>query len=340
MHRLAESLTFLNRNVHIIQQHSEFHPGWFSSNVKTISYSDWKILLRTLSPSNNIIILPETYINVFRSYAPGFPKIIFNQNGSYSFGSGDNKSSLHPSSVLSLYEHEELLHVLCVSDYDYHLIVNGFSVVADRVSLIVNSIENQYFVPPLRKKRQVSFMPRKNPSDARAVLAMLQRKPWFSGWNIQPISGCTQLEVLQHLQNSTIFLAFGHPEGFGLPLAEAAACGCALVGYTGLGGKEIFSLSKQYDVAFPVEYGDWLGFVNSCESIISSLNNNPTLSQNAFCVPLSIFVSTTVLTIWLIVFACRWVCGNQNFMPVIECPLCLILFNLLICSHLSTANCA
>lgn len=271
MHRLAECLLTLNREVHIIQDSAEFHPGWFSSSVATISYADWKSLRPKLRTSENILILPETFINVFKNYAPGLPKIIFNQNGSYSFGSS-LKSSLSPSDVLSLYDHHELLHILCVSSHDYHLIVDGFSIPDQRVSLIVNSIETHFFLPSNQKKLQLSFMPRKNFMDSRAVLSMLERKPWFSGWHVQPISGCTQNQVLQHLQDTAIFLAFGHPEGFGLPLAEAAACGCALVGYSGLGGKEIFSLTSPFGVTIEVEYGNWLGFITACERLISSLN--------------------------------------------------------------------
>ena len=42
-------------------------------------------------------------------------------------------------------------------------------------------------------------------------------------------------EVACALQDSLLFLSCGHPEGFGLPLAEAIACGCLVVGYHGLG---------------------------------------------------------------------------------------------------------
>ena len=30
---------------------------------------------------------------------------------------------------------------------------------------------------------------------------------------------------------SILFLSFGYPEGFGLPVAEAMSCGCAVIGY-------------------------------------------------------------------------------------------------------------
>ena len=37
-----------------------------------------------------------------------------------------------------------------------------------------------------------------------------------------------------------IFLSFGHPEGFGLPITEAMASGYWVIGYHGGGGRELF----------------------------------------------------------------------------------------------------
>ena len=41
VHRLAEALTHLGREARIIQDNSEFHPGWFKSTVLTVSYSEF-----------------------------------------------------------------------------------------------------------------------------------------------------------------------------------------------------------------------------------------------------------------------------------------------------------
>ena len=40
------------------------------------------------------------------------------------------------------------------------------------------------------------------------------------------------------------------------------ACGCAVVGYSGLGGRELFHVASQFDTALEVAYGDWVGFVH------------------------------------------------------------------------------
>ena len=85
MHRLAEALNHLGRETRIIQEDADFHPGWFRSNVRTISQSEF-MSCTELSPERDILILPETFVHALPTYAPGLSKIIFNQNGAYSFG--------------------------------------------------------------------------------------------------------------------------------------------------------------------------------------------------------------------------------------------------------------
>ena len=45
-----------------------------------------------------------------------------------------------------------------------------------------------------------------------------------------------------------------------MPIAEALSTGCSVVGYHGLGGKELFDIGSQYGCAHPVDYGDFYGF--------------------------------------------------------------------------------
>jgi len=46
--------------------------------------------------------------------------------------------------------------------------------------------------------------------------------------------------VADILRSSRVFLSFSQREGFGLPPLEALACGCAVVGYHGFGGRALF----------------------------------------------------------------------------------------------------
>jgi len=275
VHRLAEALGQLGRQARIIQDNASFHPGWFHSTVATIGRKEF--LTRTdLRPDRDVVILPETFLPALPTYAPGLPKLVFNQNGAYSFGLKQGDGFPAPSQVLKLYQHPELKHVLCISQHDEELLKQAFQLGEERVSRLVNGIETHLFQPSTLKKRVIAYMPRKNGKDAAIVAALLSQQTWFqkAGWSLQPIDGLPQEKVAKLLQESLIFLAFGHPEGFGLPLAEAAACGCYLIGYSGLGGGELLAMATEHRAGEEVAYGNWLGFLQACQRVQERLSSN------------------------------------------------------------------
>ena len=281
MHRFAEALTRCGRQATLIQERADFHPRWFQSKVQTIARVDW-MQRSDLDPRTDVVVLPETFLPAIPHYGASLPKLIFNQNGAYSFGSrnGDGFPDT-AEAVLNLYNHPDLVHVLCVSKHDQSLLEQGFNLGPKRVSRLINAIEIDVFKPgSSTKKRMLSFMPRKNSRDAAIVSELLRTQPWFAGWTLEPIQGLPQADVAQRLQRSLGFLAFGHPEGFGLPLAEAAACGCALIGYSGLGGRELMAKARSQKVGWEVEYGDWQGFLNATEALIHSVQEQPQIIVN------------------------------------------------------------
>lgn len=270
MHRFGEALIAAGRQATLIQQSGEFHPGWFSSSVPAIGLVEWQA--RTdLSPQQDVVVLPETFMPQLLRYGPGLPKVVFNQNGSYSFGLDPSRLFMPAQELLALYRHPSVAQVLTVSKHDEQLLLQGFGLERWRVSRLVNGIETDIFHPSGPKRLQIAYMPRKNARDAAVVEALLRAQPWWDGWKLVSIDQQPQLEVARTLQQSLMFLAFGHPEGFGLPLAEAIACGCALVGYSGLGGQELFALGAKHGVALEVPYGHWLGFVEAVAAFHRSL---------------------------------------------------------------------
>ncbi len=276
LHRLAEAISQCKRQAILIQNDSSFHPAWFPSNVRTISFNDWNTLLPTLSPIDNIIVIPETLVSSISKFAPGIRKIIFNQNASYSFNYKNLNSIYDPKGMIQLYHHPDVLHVLCVSKHDHELLSTGFSLDQGKLTLLVNGIEPHFTISAFPAKLQVAYMSRKNQKHFAVVEALLTQQAWFEKWSLVEIANFTQLEVIETLQNSFAFLSFGHPEGFGLPLAEASACGCALVGYSGLGGQELFKIASDKGIGYEVSFGDWLGFIKALKTLDNNIQLNRT----------------------------------------------------------------
>lgn len=274
MHRLAEALVCCGRSATLIQDDEAFRPKWFQSTVNTISFSSWKTRFSgTTFHKDHTLVIPETYLPKLYQYAQFMNVVIFNQNGSYTFGL---PSSQHfkADSVLNAYASQSLAHLMCVSSYDYKFLTGSLGLSPEKVSLIVNSVED--VAPSVApKRRQIVYMPRKNRLDSNVVSALLARQPWFRGWELIPLDNLSHVEVMKSFCESLLFLSFGHPEGFGLPVAEAMASGCAVAGYSGLGGRELFALGKKFEMAEEVAFGDWQGFIDTTKDFIKSYDHSP-----------------------------------------------------------------
>jgi glycosyltransferase involved in cell wall biosynthesis len=104
-------------------------------------------------------------------------------------------------------------------------------------------------------------MLRRGCEDAKQVIAMLRARGLLGNWELVALDGLTHNEVAKQLRMSRIFLAFTDQEGFGLPAAEAMACGNYVIGNHGYGGREFFKPA----FSGPVEHGDVMGFVRAIE---------------------------------------------------------------------------
>jgi glycosyltransferase involved in cell wall biosynthesis len=105
---------------------------------------------------------------------------------------------------------------------------------------------------------------------------MLKFRGALDDFEIFPIEDMSEKQTAEVLRESMIFLSFGYPEGFSLPPAEAMACGCIVIGYHGMGGREYFT--PEY--GFPVEMGDIRGFAHVVEEVIRTCNNNSLVLSN------------------------------------------------------------
>ena len=114
-------------------------------------------------------------------------------------------------------------------------------------------------------------MPRKNRDHALQVINLLKFKGELNGFDIVPIEWKTEKETASIMREALIFLSFGYPEGSPLPPAEAMSCGCIVIGYHGMGGREFFKT----DFCFPVEMGDIIGFAKTVAAVLKLYRENP-----------------------------------------------------------------
>ena len=140
LHRLCEILNTSGFQCFLIQDSADFKPNWFSSNVNTISRSDFFNTIQ-LRPDFDCIVLPETYIAVIINIVDeSIPRIIYNQNSSYTFGIDESKI-FKPEKIAQLYKLPSVKQIWCVSHFDRNFLINAFHLSPSKVFCISNSLD-------------------------------------------------------------------------------------------------------------------------------------------------------------------------------------------------------
>jgi glycosyltransferase involved in cell wall biosynthesis len=264
IYRQVEILHQAGYSAFVLQEKPCFRADWFVSEAPVIDLQSYISLPPDLN--RDIIVLPETWLANVPSYLAGIPKVIFNQNAYYTFGLDGNINI----DTLNLYHHPDIRAVVTVSDDNQRFLIDGCGLSHDSVYRVINGIDGSLFYPPDRKQRRVVFLGRKHVQHSRIIQILAHTRPFLQRYDFQELPRLNHIELASELRESLVFLSSGHPEGFGLPLAEAIACGCITVGYHGLAGRDFCGAALHQ-----VEFGDLLGFLNKLESALQEFELNP-----------------------------------------------------------------
>lgn len=212
--------------------------------------------------ASDILLVPEVMAWEVVRLTPGIRKVIFNQNPYETF-LGRNQESEPPP-----YLNPDVLATLVVSENSRAYLQYAFP--NHSVYRIRNGIDAKLFRFEASKKPQVAYMERKKPTDVRQLLALLHARGALDGFDVINIQNRSEAETAGILRESSIFLSFSSQEGLAMPPMEALACGCAVVGYDGLGCREFFMEPH----AFPVPQEDVLQFARAVEQTIAHMRKD------------------------------------------------------------------
>mgnify|MGYP001053775856 CR=1 FL=1 len=273
---LYRHVDILNNNgfsASIIHKKSGFRCTWFENSTQ-ISY-----LKKISLIDRDYLVIPEVYGSLyanpkerpkaFKAFSRLFDtparKVLFNQNTYNTF----KGHSFEQGDLRSIYLDRSITGIMVVSEDNKAYMEYAFP--GMKVFRIHNHINAEIFSYHPEKKKQICFMPRKNADHSLQVINILKFRKNLSDFKIVAIENKTEKETAQILKESLIFLSFGYPEGFSLPPAEAMACGCITIGYTGMGAKEFFIS----DLCYPVEMGDIITFARTVEDVIARWRVSP-----------------------------------------------------------------
>ena len=264
IYRQVELLCQCGIDAKVLHEKSGFRVSWFNSDAPVVDIDSY--IEGRPNAETDLIVLPETWVANIPTYLTGIKKVIFNQNAYYTFG----LEGKFDASVLNFYQHPDVLGVVTVSRDNRNFLVAGCGLADSFVHSVINGIDRRLFYPPEVKVRRIVFFERKHFNHANTVALMSRQRDVLRHYEFKSLGKMPHEQVARELREALVFLSCGHPEGFGLPLAEAIACGCIAVGYHGLAGRDFCTKALHH-----VEYGDLLGFVNILEQAVYEFEANP-----------------------------------------------------------------
>lgn len=275
----VDILRDLGYNAFVLHAVLGFRCNWFQANtriaylVKTedpIQTMDANGEISFLPPfgEGDILVIPDIHVEVVvpRLAEWNVRGVIFNQSPYLTFPSFPSLpitpySASVDEDLQPLYLSERVLGTIVISKYSKQFLKSTYSNLA--VYHVHCSINKKLFQYRLDKKKQIAYMPSKNPEASKNIITIIRERKRLKDWTFYPIENVPESQVAEIMKESALFLNFSYLEGFGLPPAEAMACGCVVIGYHGNGGREFFK--RPY--AHPIEAGDIVHFALTVEKI-------------------------------------------------------------------------
>lgn len=206
--------------------------GWFDEVVPTVSGMELELT------ADDLLVVPEPGVLPGRDPAPGARKAVFNQNHFYTLATWPDPGGYPgwqptPSIWTTSRESAEVLGRM-------------YPDLPPR--RIPNPIDTDLFRPGPERTRAIAWMPRKRPQEAALLRRLLATAPGAEDVELRELTGLSEVEVAETLGRTSVFVALGAFEGFGLPVAEALSAGCLVVGYPAGGGEELFDAPGAFAV--------------------------------------------------------------------------------------------
>lgn len=249
-YQVADALNAANIPAAVVHYKPGFRCDWFENKTR-IEYAGQLILA-----DNDVVVVPEEWVNHVPLLPSAIPKIVFNQNTYSMFSWGFDWQTSK-----AVYAAPDLRRVVVVSNDNKSYLKHAFP--------DLDVVRMRYTIDPLlfhandAKTRALAYMPRKRRQETIDVLSLLHLRGALEGWEVICIDGFDEAATAAALRRSSVFLSFSQREGCPLPPAEAMACGCLVVGFHGYGGRDFG------DRAFWITDGDVVQFATKLEEVLT-----------------------------------------------------------------------
>lgn len=262
MYRHVDLLNEAGIAAAVVHQVRGFRANWFKNETRVECVDD--VVLHT----GDLAVVGELDVDIVlrRARIEAIPHVIFNQSGYLTWRRGLSPITKHYRSL----NETGLQAIVTVSQHAFDLL--SFAFPEARIRRVHLSLDATSLYPPKRQpSKVVSYMPRRGAEDLAILREILAGRAALREWSFLPLEGLKHGEVAERLRSSRIFLALSGREGFGMPAAEAMACGNYVIGYDGLGGREFW----HPEFSASVETGNLLQVARSVEEAVLEDESEP-----------------------------------------------------------------
>jgi Glycosyl transferases group 1 len=242
----------------VLHRRAGFRCSWFENDTRVCASGQVRI------GPKDLVVVSELAASLALELPRGHRFVVFNQGPFLTW------RSVSEGDVRRYVRSPELAAIVTVSDHAAAML--SYAAPGTPVVRVHSSIDPDLFFSTAEpRRRTIAYMPRRGRDEADQVLGMLGGRGALDGWEVMPIEGVSEREVGERLRTATVFLSLAHHEGFGLPAAEAMACGAYVVGFDGFGGREFF----RREFSSPISAGDVVAFARALEDVLERETRDP-----------------------------------------------------------------
>lgn len=233
IYRHVDVLRTIGISAAVVHPQDGFRCSWFENSTRVISFDALRLR------ETDLLVVPEYYAVSLGSLPRQARVVIFNQGPHHTF---DLLRAIQSAPGAPYTQVHNMEGILTVSHDGAELLRLGFP--DFHIGVARNVVDASVFYLDEGSPEQViRFLPSRRPEELHQILHFLncRAEVRLGNWKLAALSGLKETEMAVALRLSSIFLSLSDRDGFGMPPAEAMACGSYVVGYHGGGGREYFN---------------------------------------------------------------------------------------------------
>ncbi len=133
----------------------------------------------------------------------------------------------------------------------------------------------RYYYKQETKRPKICYLTRKERSATWLQQVLQAKGAPFTGFEWMPLRELSEDEYARHLREATVYVTTNMQEGMNSSVLEAMACGCLVVGFSGIGGGAFMRSEGPGQNCFLVENGNVPELGRRLETVLRKLADQP-----------------------------------------------------------------